>query len=281
VFATIGAAFYGSDHHSYLRRDGVRAEIARRGPSAWGALGWRNELESPLATTATWTLTGASLDLVPNAPAAYGRASELRLTAGAKLPGAPFTLEATMWNAGGALGGDLGYHRYRAALGGGVALGRRFALAPQFEYARLTGSAPPQALLYLGGQYSLLTVESQSLSGTGRAVGRVDLLMQDDLLAAFGLRENPAFPLHAGAFATIASRWGYDPATGTARVTPRDWPGAEQWLPEAGLSLMYRPGLPDPETYFRVDYAWPLGPGDREPSLYVSWKRTLHLLGRR
>jgi len=281
VFATIGAALYGSDHHSYLRRDGVRAEVARRGPAAWGSLGWRSELESPLATTATWTLTGAALDLVPNAPAAYGRANELRVNAGWKLPGAPITLDATMWNAGGGLGGDHAYHRYRAAAGGGLALGRRFALAPQLEYARLTGSAPAQALLYLGGQYSLLTVESQSLSGTGRAVGRVDLLMHDDLLATFGLRESPAFPLQAGAFATIASRWGYDPATGLARVTPRDWPGAEQWMPEAGLSLMYRPGLPDPETFFRVDYVWPLGPGDRDPALYVSWKRTLHLLGRR
>ena len=281
TFATIAALFYGSDRHSYLRRDGVRAELARRGAAAWAAVGWRNELESPLVTTTFWTLTGSDLDLVPNTPAAFGRASELRLNAGAKLPWAPFTLDATMWNAGGALGGDHAYHRYRAAAGGGLALGRRFALAPQFEYARLTGGAPPQDLLYLGGMYSLLTVESQSLAGTGRAVGRVELLMQDDLLSAFGLRKSPAFPLQAGAFATTAARWGYDPLTSAARLTARDWPGAEQWMSEAGVSLMYRPGLPDPETYFRVDYAWPLGPGGREPTLNVSWKRTLHLLGRR
>jgi hypothetical protein len=281
TFATIAAFFYGSDRHSYLRRDGMRAELARRGTAAWASLGWRNELESPLATTTFWTLTGAELDPVPNAPAAFGRASELRLNAGAKLPWAPFTLDATMWNAGGALGGDHAYHRYRAAVGGGLALGRRFALAPQFEYARLTGSAPAQDLLYLGGMYSLLTVDSQSLSGTGRAVGRVELLMHDDLLSVFGLRRNPAFPLQAGAFATTAARWGYDPLTSVARVTPRDWPGSEQWMSEAGVSLMYRPGLPDPETFFRVDYAWPLGPDDREPKLYVSWKRTLHVLGRR
>lgn len=281
AFATIAALFYGSDRHSYLRRDGVRAELARRRPAGWTAVGYRNELESPLATTATWTLTGSDPVVVPNTPAAYGRASELRFAAGAKLPWAPFTLEATMWNAGGALGGDLAYHRYRAAAGGAIGLGRRFALAPQFEYARLTGATAPQDLLYLGGQYSLLTVDSQSLSGTGRAVGRVDLLMHEDLLSVLGLRRNPAFPLQAGAFATTGARWGYDPSTSAARVTARDWPGAEQWMAEAGVSLMYRPGLPDPETFFRVDYAWPLGPGDREATLHVSWKRTLHLLGRR
>lgn len=280
-FATLHALFWGSDRHSYLRRDGVRAEIARRGAAGWASLGYRWELESPLATTTGWTLTGSGLEVGPNVPAAFGRASELRLSAGAKLPWAPFSAEAAMWNAGGALGGDLGYHRYRAAVGGGLPLGRHFALAPQFEYARLVGGAMPQELLYLGGPYSLLTVDSQSLAGTGRAVGRLEVLLQDDVLSALGLRKNPAFPLQAGAYATTGARWGYDPATGAARVTARDWPGAEQWLPEAGVALMYRPGLPDPETWLRVDYAWPLGPGNRDATLYVSWKRTLHLLGGR
>jgi hypothetical protein len=218
--------------------------------------------------------------VVANVPAAFGRASEARLNAGVKLPGAPFRLEGTAWNAGGALGGDFAYHRYRTALGGGVGLGRHFALAPQLEYARLTGAALPQDLLYLGGQYSLLTVDSQSLAGTGRAVGRVELLMHDDVLQVLRLRRNSAFPLQLGTFAVTGARWGYDPASGAARLTPRDWPGSEQWMSEAGVSVLYRPGLPDPSTFIRVDYAWPLGPNGREAKWFVTYKRTLHLLGR-
>lgn len=281
TFSSIAALMGGADRHSYLRRDGARAEVTHRGPAAWATLGWRHELESPLATTAWWTLTGAELSLVPNAPAAFGRASELRLTAGARLPWAPFTVEATTWNAGGALGGDFAYHRYRAAVGGAVGLGRHLALAPQFEYGRLLGDALPQDLFYLGGAYSLHTIESQSLSGTARAVGRVDLLLHDDLLTLLRLRRDTAFPLQAGAFAVSAARWGYDPVTQLARSTKRDWPGSEQWLSEAGVSLMYRPGLPDPDTFMRLDVAWPLGPGGRELAIQMMYKRTLHLLGRR
>ena len=32
------------------------------------------------------------------------------------------------------------------------------------------------------------------------------------------------------------------------------------------LLLLYRPGLPDPDTFVRIDYAWPLGPDDRGPN---------------
>jgi len=166
------------------------------------------------------------------------------------------------------------------ATGGGIALGSHFALAPQAEYARLTGAVLPQDVLYLGGQYSLMTVEPQSLEGNGRAVGRLDLLMHDDLLQVLGLRRNAMFPIQAGAFATAGARWGYDPATGGSRLTERDWPGSEQWISEAGVSLMYRPGIPDPETFFRVDYVIPVGPNNRDATWFVSYKRTLHLLSR-
>ena len=281
AFATIAALFYGSDRHSYLRRDGVRASYAYR-TGAWNATAaYRNELESPLATTATWTLFGGDADPAANGVAAFGRASELSLAGSVKLPWAPFTVEGTVWNAGGALGGDLAYHRYRAAAGGALALGRHVAFVPQFEYARLTGAALPQDVLYVGGQYSLLSLDSQSLQGTGRAVARADVVVHDDVLELLRLRHHPAFPIQLGAFAASASRWGYDPATGVAKLTDRHWPGSEQWMSEAGVSLMYRPGLPDPETFFRVDYVWPLGPGGREPGIQVSWKRTLHLLRNR
>ena len=42
---------------------------------------------------------------------------------------------------------------------------------------------------------------------------------------------------------------------------------------------MYRPGVPDPELYVRIDYVWPLGPeSGREAGLVFSFQRTLNLL---
>lgn len=274
------ALFSGGDRYSYLRDDGVRAEYRRRW-NAWRvSLGYRNELESPLVTTATWNLVNAPLDLVPNAPATLGRASEAQVHVSGELPRVPVKVEASMWNAGGALGGDLGYHRYRGAAGGAIGIGRHFALAPQAEYGRLFGAALPQDVFYAGGQYSLVTVDPQSLRGTGHAAGRAELLMHDDLLQVLRLRKNAAMPLQVAAFAASAARWGYDPATGEPILTSLNQPGRQEWISEAGLSLLLRVGLPDPESFFRLDYAWPVGPGDREPTLFLGYRRTLHMLRR-
>jgi hypothetical protein len=183
-----------------------------------------------------------------------------------------------MWNAGGALGGDLAYHRYRAAAGGAIGLGRHFALAPQAEYGRLFGAALPQDRFYSGGQYSLITVTPQSLQGTGYSAGRAEVLMHDDILQVLRLRKNAALPIQLAAFAASAARWGYDPATGNAVLTSLNQPGRQEWISEAGVSLLFRVGLPDPESFLRLDYAWPVGPGDREPTLFLGYRRTLHML---
>lgn len=274
------ALFSGGDRYSYLRDDGVRAEYRRRWRGWRVTLGYRNELESPLVTTATWNLVNSPLDLVTNFPAALGRTSEAQVHLYGDLPRLPIKLEASMWNAGGALGGDLGYHRYRGAAGGAIGLGRHFALAPQAEYGRLFGAALPQDIFYSGGQHSLVTVTPQSLQGTGYSSGRAELIMHDDLLQMLRLRKNAALPIQLAAFAASAARWGYDPATGEARLTSQNQPGRQEWISEAGLSLMFRVGLPDPQSFLRLDYAWPVGPGDREPTLFLGYRRTLHMLRR-
>jgi len=87
-------------------------------------------------------------------------------------------------------------------------------------------------------------------------------------------------PLQIAAFAHSAARWGYDPATGQPILTPQNKPGRQEWISEAGVSLLLRVGLPDPESFFRLDYAWPVGPGEREPKFFLGYRRTLHMLRR-
>lgn len=278
---TSTALFTGADRYNYMRKDGLRAEY-RRLWHAWKvSFGYRNELESPLATTAAWNLFNIPLDLVPNTPATLGRASEALLQLSGELPVLPIKVEGWMWNAGGALGGDLGYHRYLGAAGTAIGVGRHFAFAPQAEYGRVFGSALPQDIFYSGGQYSLVTILPQSIQGTGYSSGRVELLMHDDLLEVFRLRKNAVFPIQLSVFGASAARWGYDPATGIARLTPANQPGRQEWISEAGASLLYRIGLPTPDSFIRLDYAWPLGPGDREPTWFLGWRPTLHMLRHR
>ena len=50
------------------------------------------------------------------------------------------------------------------------------------------------------------------------------------------------------------------------------------WASEAGTSLLYQPGIPDPTSFIRLNFAFPLGP-DRENSRFtLSYSRALDLV---
>ncbi|MFN8588484.1 MAG: hypothetical protein U0704_11880 [Candidatus Eisenbacteria bacterium] len=275
------ALLYGNDRNHYYRTDGVGASLSFGRNGRWGTLGYRNQLESPLATTASWTLTGSDPAVFENRAAAQGRASEAKLTLGGRVPRMPVTLETQWWAAGGPLGGDFDYSRGRFAAGGAFPLGRLFALLPQVHYGRVTGDVTPQNAFYLGGGPGLRAAEGKSLAGAGGAGAALEVLLQDDVFHAFGLREPPTFPIQLSVFAGLGATWGYDAATGTATTSGDWWPEAREWQPEAGASVLYRPGIPDPDYFVRVSWAVPVGPGGREPRLALSLGTMLSSLHRR
>lgn len=277
LLSAASAFFFGGDRSHYLRRDGAQAELVHRGAGGWLGVGARDEHESPLATTATWTLFGRTPVVIPNEAARATRVHEVDAQAGVRLAHLPLTLEGRAWSAGGALGGDADYTRLRLAGGGAFALGRHVAFAPEFEYGRLTGTALPQEAFYLGGG-TLRSLDAQTLQGTGRALAHADFIVTDALQAMLGMQRAPVFPIQVGAFAGVGSVWGVDPLSGRAALTSRDWPDRRDWLAEAGLSVMYRPGLPHPDSFVRIDYAIPIGADGRENRIYVSYMRALNFL---
>ncbi len=279
VLSALSAFVFGRDRSHYLRRDGARVALVRRGAGVWLGAGGRDELESPLATTATWTLFGRRPVVIPNDTARVVRVHELDAQAGVRLAHVPLTLEAHVWSATRSLGGDAHYNRLRLAAGGALALGRHITFAPELEYGRLTGAALPQEAFYLGGG-TLRSLDAQTLQGTGRALAHADLLVNDALQAMLGLGRAPTFPIQLGAFVGAGSVWGADPLTGHAALTSRDWPDRRDWLAETGVSVMYRPGVPSPDSFVRIDYAFPLGADGRRNTLYVSYMRTLNFLQR-
>ncbi len=270
--ATLRALISGQDARRLLRRDGLEAGLDHE-RTAWRAgIGYRDQLERPLAVTTTWNLTHSDLLVPDNLPAWRGRARELRLSAGAHLPGTPLELDVTHLTSGAALNSDFEYRRTRVALTGDVGLGRRLAAVPQLVYGRLSGQPVPQAAFFLGGAGSLRSLAGAARGGTGLALARLDLVTTFDVLAAARLPHPGALPLQAGVFAGAGAVWGLDPYTGRARPGV-DWPRAADGLAEAGVSLLYQPGIPSPLDLLRVDLAWPLGPGGDGARLSVSYTR--------
>lgn len=281
AYTTIRAILSGADRHQYLRRDGVRGTWSRETATGRLSVGYRDQLESSRATTTQWNLFGRELALVPNGPAAFGRAREAAFAAEWKLPGTPVRAQVQHWTAGRATNSDFTYRRTRVAVGGDVALTRHIALAPQLEWGRLRGEALPQEAFYLGGSPDVRSIERNERLGTGKAFGRIDALLMDDVLQLLHIPHPDMFPLQFGAFVGSGAVWGGEAFSG-GPATQRDFPRASEWLSETGVSLMYRPGLPDPELYVRFDYVLPLGPASgREAGFVLSFQRTLNLLPHR
>jgi len=278
VFATAAAFAWGGDHHDYLRRDGWRASARLAAERAWVGLDWRDHAESPRGASTDWNLFGADLARVANRAATAGRARELGFLADTEVPGTRFRVQVAHRTSDPRMGSDFRYRRTTLAAGGDVSLGRRLALVPQGTWGRLTGDVLPQDELFLGGSPDLRTLERNERSGAGRAFVRADLVWVDDLGSDLHLPLPAWMPLYASVYAAAAALWGNDPATGLARRTRRDLPARGDWLPEVGVTLAWRTGVPEPMSALRLEYAWPVGPGDRGAGFQVSYQAPLHVL---
>jgi hypothetical protein len=274
---TARALIWGSDRHHYLRRDGFSVGVSGTG-SGWRAgLEYRDRLESPLPVTTRWNLTRRALASPDNVAATPGRARELGFEGDLRVPGLPFHLQLTQHTADRALGSEFDYRRLRLALGGELVAGRRVSLVPQLAYGRLAGDPLPQASFFLGGTRSLRGLPRESLGGTGLAVARLDLIGADDLLALARIPHPAMLYLQGGLFAATGAVWGADPFGGPGSA-PGAWPERSAWRSEAGVSLLYRPGIPDPDAYLRLNLAWPVGLHDDRPRWSMSYSRALDLL---
>ncbi len=277
-YTALRAILSGADRHQYLRRDGVRGTLLRETATGRLSVAYRDQLESSRPTSTTWSLFGRELALASNGPAAFGRAREAAFAAEWRLPGTPVRAHLQHWTAGRATNSDFSYRRTRLALGGDLALTRHIAIAPQLEWGRLRGDALPQEAFYLGGSPNLRSLDRNEQIGAGRAFGRIDALLMDDVLKLLRIPHPDMFPIQIGAFVGSGAVWGGEAFSG-GTATRRDFPRASEWLSETGVSVMYRPGLPDPELYVRFDYVLPLGPeSGREPGFVLGFQRTLNLL---
>ena len=275
--ATIRALVSGSDRQSYLGREGFSVRLGAGTPAWFGGLEYRDWVEAPLAVTTQWNLRKQPLEMPGNLGAIPGRTRSVEAEASLRWPVLPLTSQVIHELSSRSLGSDFEFQRLRATLGGEFPVASAFSLLPQVVYGRLSGDALPQAEFYLGGSRTLRSLPSAALGGTGMALARLDVIGADDVLAFAHLPHPAMFPIQLGLFAATGAVWGSDPYGGPG--TPGgNWPERQAWLSEAGVSLLYRPGIPDEEAYMRFNYAWPLGHDARTARFSISYSRALDLL---
>lgn len=275
--ATARALIAGSDRQNYLRRDGVTVAVGVDGGPWRAQVEYRDRLESPLEVTTRWNLARRPLSAPGNLAATPGRAREIAFDGAMRLPGLPFRAQLTHQTSDRAIGSDFDFRRTRAAVGGELTAFRHVSIVPQMVYGRLGGDPVPQAAFFLGGATSLRSLHSGSLGGTGIAIARLELIGADDLLALARIPHPAMLPIQGAVFAATGAAWGADPFGGPS--TPGgSWPERSAWMSEVGVSLLYRPGMPDENGYLRLNLAWPVGLHDGTPRWSVSYTRALDLL---
>ena len=270
----VGAFLLGSDWTQYYRSEGFEGSVTHRQGWWRASAGYRDVLQSPLHTTATWNLFGRDLERPGNLAATRGRAHELEYTATAQWPRLPLRTEIGYQTSSRRLGSDFEYRRLRAAAGLDLSLGHFASLVPQFSYGRLTGDLVPQASFFLGGSSTLRSLHRDERGGSGLALAKLDLIGAQDLLAVLHIPHPAVLPLQGALFAATGALWGRDPYTG-AVVRGGNWPDQRDWVSEAGVSLLYNSAL---FPTLHCSYARPIGPGPHEGRWTMWFARPLDLL---
>jgi hypothetical protein len=265
----------GSDRTNYLRHDGWRASFERESDLWRAGIGVRDELDSPLETQATWNLRNRDLIVTPILPATFGRARELQIAGGARVPAIPFRVEGTYWTSGPTLKSDFVYDRLRFAAGGDITLGRFASLVPQATWGFTQDTANPQQAFYLGAGPTLVSVPRDALGGSAMALAKVELIAASDLLALLRIHRPELLAFQPCAFAATGAVSGASPY-GVPNVASSRWPEREAWLSEAGIALHYNPGLLG--LRLRFEEAWPLGATDRKERFEFLISHPLDLL---
>ena len=267
----------GADRSHYLRHDGWSVSLGRE-EAAWrGMLRFRDALESPLATSATWNLFDRAPSVPWNLGATLLRAREVTAELTAYVPGTPVIAEARFAHADGAYGSDVDHRRLRLAAGVDVPVGRWASLVAQTAYGRLGGDFTPQAAFYMGGPVMLRGTPHDAIGGRSMAIGKLDLISHVNLVEMMGLPRGEAFPISPGAFLENGAVWGEDPYGGPG--SPGDaWPDDDgAWVQSAGVSLIYGSALLEGDL-LRFNVGWPIGADEGKARFTITVSRPLDLL---
>jgi hypothetical protein len=258
LLGTVRAFLFGNDLDDYLRRDGVRLRVTRESASLRLSVAARDQLESPQSTLSTWNLFNVGLQRVANVPATLRRVRELETEATWHLPHVPVWVEGEWRISDAAFGSGANYRRARVAASADVPIRRIATLVTQATYGRTDGELMTQNAQWIGGKRTLRSVP-YPLAGSGRAVGRVEIVGAPDLLGWMPVDRHPPFNLQLAVYAEGGGLFGTNPLSG-APYAGTDWPARNDWLSEAGIGFLYQTGIPDPSWYYRWDLTRVLGP---------------------
>ena len=269
--STAGALFTWRDRQSVYERRGFTGRLTLHAGGWRVAAGYRDARERAMARATDFTLVGADESVPGVTVADPDDYHEL-------LGGIGFA--RTDWEYAAGLearrGGNAAWQA-RAAMGKALRVGRSIKAYTQAEAGATEAGSPRQRRFELGGPQAVPSLGYGTGGGDHLLLGRLELVEAHDSLKALGLPHPDILVLQASIFAHAGAVWN-DPA-GRSILFSR--PPSAAWRGAAGVALDYRPGIPDPDTFWRFQYAWPLSEESGVARFSISVGRAFDLVPRR
>lgn len=267
VTSALRALATGLDGQSVYERRAFVAQLAWIASASFrAALGYRDGEDETMQRTQRFSLWGARTRVPPLTAADPDTYGEVFGSLGWKAAGG---VVSTRFE-GQFTGPDR--WRLRTALGRAQDLGSWIRAYTQLEAGAAASHAPRQLRFELGGSSAVPTLEYGYGGADHLLLGTFEVSLARDLLRDVRLPHPAWVVLQPGVFVHGGAVW--DEATNHVTGTPeaRDWRGA------AGISLLYRPGLPGPAEYWRFRIGWPLGRESGHARLAVEIGRAFDLV---
>jgi len=250
AISNLNAFFLGTDRQSNYERRGIKASVRFRIPDWDMTLGYRNAKDQPMPKTTSFTLFGSDSS-VPGVTLAdpieydelFGRVRFARQD----------------WGFAGLVEGKgLGdaTWRLRSAVAKDFRLGRPIRGFVQVEGGAAEANAPIQRRFQQGGPVAIPTLGFGVGDTDHVLLGRLELVEGHNLLRLLKVPHPDFMDFNGGVFFHYGAVWD-DPARRDILFSK---PPGDAWRGAAGMMLVYRPGLPNPRTLWRIQMGWPVGP---------------------
>ncbi len=269
-FGAVGAFISGDNAQSVYEMRGFRGQLMLW-TGDWGFhAGYRNAKDRAMPLVTRWSLFGAEDEVPPNTLAVDESYAE---------PFGGIAFQRNDWELGAKLdarGGGSDRWRLRGVLGKAVRLGATIKSFLQIEAGAGAASAPRQRRFEIGGGKIISSLPYGVGGNDHLLAGKLEFIGSQNLLRAIGLEKPDWLVFHPMVFGEAAAVWN-DPA---GRDVVFSKPPSQSWRGSAGFGVATRIGFPEPDVYWRIGLAWPVGPESGELTLNFSLGRRFDLVDR-
>lgn len=267
-YGGLQAFFFGTDEQDVYERRGGEAGLTGWAGDWRVAAGLRHADERAMPLATDWSVFGHAADVVPVEPARTDRYTEPFGGVGFSRP------DWQMVGAAEARGGGADRWRLHAALGKAFDLPGDARAVFQAEGGAAPAAAPRQRRFEVGGSRALPSLQYGTGGGDHLLLGSAALIYGHDVLRMIGLRPPDFVVLQPEIFAQAGAVWD-DPAR---RDVVFSKPPGAAWKGTAGFALLYRLGVPDPESFFKIVFGWPVGRDAGSFTMNLALRTTFDLI---